>query len=174
MAVDLNSPLPAGRYWIDLIGAERIAKFGGGVKGLNEAHPGLVRIISATRHLENEARDYAESPDLTGVLVALWETVVGNVQDTPERDWVLFQTTAPAIWDFKEMGVPTVAGADVKSEGDTVQRPEPEPDITDKILDWEHGIGGTVGKVVLGSVAIITLGAVGFLVIRTAMTRKGK
>jgi hypothetical protein len=172
MAVDTTKPLPPGRYWIDLIGAERIAKFGGGVKGLNEAHPGLVRVISATRHLQNEARDYAESPDLTGVLVALWETVVGNIQDTPERDWVLFEVTAPAIWDFEAMGTPTVAPAWVKSESDTVQRPAPEPDITTEILDWEHGLASTAKKAVVGTGVIVVLGIVSYLVITKVMARK--
>lgn len=175
MAVMHENPLPPGRYWIDLIGAERIARFGGGVKGLNEAHPGIIRIISATRHLANEARDYAESPDITGDLVKIWEAIAGQIQDTPERDWVLFEVTAPAVWDYDAMGSPTVAGPEVKSEADTVQRPEPEPDITEKIYQATHGgIGGTISKVVLGSVMIVTLGTVGYLVAKTALTRTRK
>jgi hypothetical protein len=172
MAIDRTKPLPVGRYWIDLVGAERIGNFGAGVKGLNEAHAGLVRVISATRHLANEAKDYAESADLTGVLVRLWEGMVGQIQDTPERDWVLFEVTAPAIWDFDVMGTPTVAAAWVKSESDTVQRPAPEPEVTDRILDYTKGIGGAVSKTVLGAVMIVTLGTVGYLVITKAIARK--
>lgn len=172
MTIMRENPIPPGRYWIDLIGPERIGQFGAGVKGLNESHPGIVRIISATRHTENEARDYAESADLTGVLVRLWEGIAGSVQDTPERDWVLFEVTSPAVWDYNAMGTPTVAGKQVKSERDTIQAPEPEPDITEKILGATSGIGGTVSKVVLGSVMIITLGAVGYLVAKAAINRK--
>jgi len=173
MTIQRTNPVPPGRYWIDLVGPQKIGNFGAGVRGLNEAHPGIIRIISATRHLANEAKDYAESPDLTGVLVQLWEGMVGQIQDTPERDWVLFQVTAPAMWEFDTMGTPTVAAANVTSEADTAQRPDPEPDITEQILAVTHGgIGGTISKVVLGSVAIVTLGAVSYLVISRVIARR--
>jgi hypothetical protein len=159
--VDTAKPLPIGRYWIDLIGEQRIGNFGAGVKGLNGAHPGIIRIISATRHVANDAREYAESPDLTGVLVALWETVAGNIQDTPERDWVLFEVTAPALWDFEVMGTPTIAAANVKAESDTVQRPAPEVDPTEKILAVVSdlgSVGGTAAKIGIG---VLVFGIVG-------------
>lgn len=158
MAQVTTNPLPAGRYWIDLIGAERIARFGGGVEGLNEAHPGLIRIVSATRHLANEAKDYAESPDLTGDLVKLWESLAGSIEDTPERDWVLFEVIAPAIWDFDAMGVPTVAGPNIKSESDTGQRPAPEADITTQIQNAAKSAAGTVTTVVYILAAAAGLG----------------
>ena len=106
-----ENPLPVGRYWLDLIGDSKRVSFEGGVKGLNEAHPGLVHVISTAHH--NAGEDGNEQP----------------------RDWVLFATTAPAIWDFEAIGTPTVAAPSVMSEGDTVQRPPPEPGAAEQIAD---------------------------------------
>lgn len=158
MTYATESPLQPGRYWIDLIGEERIAKFGGGIKGLNDAHPGIIKIISATRHLANEARDYAESDDLTGVLVGIWEALAGRISETPERDWVLFQVTSPAVWDFETMGTPTIAGPNVKSEADTVQRPDPEKDPLDKLRE-ELAAAASTGKAIISGALTIGIGA---------------
>jgi hypothetical protein len=160
---DSVGQLAQGRYWIDLIGNERIGQFGAGVKGLNAAHPGLVKIISATRHRANEAREYAEATqpgqeqDLTGLLVELWEGIAGEIPDTPERDWVLFETSAPAVWDFSVMGTPTPAGPEIKSEADTVQRPDPEKEITD-LLPTTGDIGKAAGSVVQAAFFLTLLG----------------
>lgn len=160
MASVTSNTLSPGRYWIDLVGAERIARFGGGVQGLNEAHPGLVRVISATRHMANEALEYAESPDITGDLVKIWEALAGRIEETPERDWVLFEVTAQAIWDFEAMGVPNIAGPDIHSESDTVTRPPPAPDITTQIQNAAESAKGTLTTIVYILAAAAGLGLV--------------
>lgn len=154
MTTVLKNPLSPGRYWVDVIGDKQIATFAGGVKGLNEAHPGLIRIVSSTYHTANETREYAESPDLTGMLVQLWEGLAGQIEDTPSRAWVLFEVTAPAIWDFDVMGTPTIAGETVKTEADTVQRPPPEEDPLDKLRKQLDEAAQT-GKAILSGIATV-------------------
>ena len=47
--------------------------------------------------------------------------------------WYLFVTSAPLPWDAAAWGYPTVAGEDVRSETDVVQRPDPEPDFAERL-----------------------------------------
>lgn len=166
MTTITTNPVPPGRYWMDIIGEEKLAKFAGAIKGLNEAHPGIFRIIGATRHLANEARDYAES-DLTGVLVGIWETLAGRISETPERDWVLFEVTSPMIWDF-DIGAPTVAPPNVTAEVDTIQRPEPEKEPADKIADAVANLPsfGTAAKVAVSTLTLVAVGAGVFLLLK--------
>lgn len=112
MATIRENPLPAGKYWLYLIGEEQRGQFEAGKKGLNEAHPGLVSVVATTHHAANE----------TG-------------SNEPETDWVLFTVSSPAIWDFEKMGLPTVAGKDVTTEADIKSRPDPEKDPLDKLHD---------------------------------------
>jgi hypothetical protein len=125
-----TNPIPAGRYWLDLIGDEKRVRFEGAVSGLNSAHPGLVHVESTVHH----------SADEPGA--------------TQPRDWVLFALSAPTIWDFS-IGTPTIAGANVHSEADTIQRPDPEPDITTRIdnaLRSSQQAVQTIAWVIAGSV----------------------
>lgn len=135
MTVVRENPLPVGRYWLDLIGDEKRVRFEGGVKGLNTAHPGLVHVISTVHHDADE----------------------GSV-GTPARDWVLFETTAPAIWDFEKIGSPTIADKSVTSEADTVQRPEREKDPLDALHDSLSDVG-SLARGAFGVIIGITVAA---------------
>lgn len=112
MATIRENPVPVGRYWLYLIGEEQRGQFEAGVKGLNTAHPNLVRVIATTHHAADE-------------------TGAGE----PETDWVLFEVSSPAIWDFGKMGQPTVAGPEVKTEADVKDRPAPTMDPLDALHD---------------------------------------
>lgn len=165
MTVVKTNPLPKGRYWLDLIGPEHIAAFEGGVKGLNEAHAGLVHVIATTHHAadENQEQNQTGRSWLQVVLDSAGAIVWGEGQPTPERDWALFETTAPAIWDFEAIGVPTIAAANIKAEGDTVQRPDPEKDPLDKLnldlgsIEKAVGIGLGVAAGLALLVVVVTL-----------------
>jgi hypothetical protein len=147
MTVERQNPLPIGRYWLDLVGPEKLARFEGAVKGLNEAHPDIIHVINTAHH------------DATVVPAA------------PQRDWVLFEITSPAIWDHENIGDPTIAGPDVTAESDTVQRP-PEPEdvstrIADTVEDAEKSlgtIGGTIAKVAVGAGVVVVGGLALYLV----------
>lgn len=137
MTVVRENPIPPGRYWLDLIGDEKRARFEGAVKGLNEAHPGLMLVESTTHHAENEnqVNNQTGRSWMQVVLDNAGAIVWGEGQPTPVRDWVLFKLTAPTVWDFEKLGSPTIAGDNIHSEGDTVQRPDPTMDPLDKLHD---------------------------------------
>lgn len=158
MTVVRTNPLPKGRYWIDLIGPDHIAAFEGGVKGLNEAHPGLIHVLSTTHHAkdENQEQNQTGRSWLMVVLDSAGALVWGEGQPTPERDWALFEVTAPAIWDFEAIGTPTIAAPTITSEGDTVQRPDPEKDPLDK-LNVDLGNIGKAVAVGIGAMAGLAL-----------------
>lgn len=132
MATIRENPLPKGRYWLYLIGEEQRGQFEAGKKGLNEAHPGLVTVVATTHH----------NADETG-------------SKEPETDWILFDVSSPAIWDFQRMGSPTEAGKDVTTESDIKSRPEPEKDPLDKLHDELES---------MGSIAALARGAFGVII----------
>jgi hypothetical protein len=92
MALERRTPIPVGRYWIDVIG-ENIPAFDAWAR---------------------------ESPQVVIEASELFE------DDEPRREWVLFRTTAPAAFENRLFGFPTIADESVKTSGDTVQRPDPE------------------------------------------------
>lgn len=49
----------------------------------------------------------------------------------PARDWYLFEVISPVEWEGP--GLPTIAGDNVHTSDDTVQRPPPKPDPLDQI-----------------------------------------
>ncbi len=143
MATIRENPVPAGRYWLYLIGEEQRGQFEAGKKGLNEAHPGLVRVLATTHHEPNE----------TG-------------ENEPETDWILFEVSAPALWDFEKMGFPTVAPKDVTTEADIKTRPEPTEDPLDALQDRladlgtlaKGAFGVIIGFAVAGGVLLLVNG----------------
>lgn len=96
--LERRNPLPAGDYWIDLIGEESQAAFAAW------------------------SFDHANS-----VLVLVTENYEAR-GDFPSRDWVKFQTNAPLAWDAKALGFPNIIqdGESVDSSSDTVSGMEPE------------------------------------------------
>lgn len=112
MTLQRANPLPPGRYWMNLLG-DQSQEFTSGVKGLNESHPDLVRVLVTSHHEAN---------------------ATGN--NEPAYDWVLFSVGGNgAVWDHNLIGTPNIAGPEVTQESDTVQRPAPEKDALDRIND---------------------------------------
>jgi hypothetical protein len=90
----------------------------------------------------------------------------------PPRDWVRFDTTAPVPWEAA-FGFPTIvpAGADVTTSGQTVQRPDPEPEFLDTIDAKKlEGTVFTTAGIVVG-LGILWLG---FQVVIAAKAARGK
>jgi hypothetical protein len=48
-------------------------------------------------------------------------------------EFYIFTTSKDLVWERGDQ--PTIAGPEIKARIDTVQRPDPEPDFTDKIHD---------------------------------------
>lgn len=126
-----EDPIPPGIYWIDSV---EPAAFGADeeevqharelyMRRLDSQNPGAYRIIRTVAHDDGQY----------------------------DRDWILFQVTAPIPrWPSNaHWGLPTVApnGANTQ-EGDTVQRPPPEPglfeDETLGIPTWALFAGSVV------------------------------
>ena len=137
MALERRNPLPPGRYWMNLLG-EQSQEFTAGVKGLNDAHPGLVTVVATSHHDANET---------------------GNGEVA--YDWVLFTVGGNgAAWDQQAIGIPNIAGPEVTQESDTIQRPAPEKDTLDKIgdaLPTVQGLTHTLVNIATAGVALFLL-----------------
>lgn len=145
MTLERRNPLPPGRYWMNLIG-EQSPEFTAGVKGLNESHPGLVKVLTTSHHNEDET---------------------GNKEEP--YDWVLFTVGGNgAVWDQEKIGIPNIAGPEITQESDTIQRPAPEKDVLDKIGDALPTVGGFTHTLV----NIATAGVALFLLIQILKSSK--
>jgi len=58
--------------------------------------------------------------------------------ETPKRQWVLFKVKSPAVFEARKYGFPTIADDNIRTSGDTVQRPDPE--VTPGIPELLDGI----------------------------------
>lgn len=97
--------------------------------------------------------------DLFGAMLPRFEAWAGENRDAvdvvstqsfdsdPPRTWVLFEVRAPfqVDWPQAELGFPTLAGEDVESSDDTVQKPPPEPPFELPSIDSPGGIAALVG-----------------------------
>lgn len=81
------------------------------------------------------------------------------------RDWVLFETDAPLPWDAAQLGFPTIAGPQVQSSSDTVQRPDPEPTPTGKDL---------MREVTSTALALVIAGVVTHVIVSKFFQTKGR
>ncbi len=82
-----------------------------------------------------------------------------SVGSDPDRDWVLFEVTAPTHWDGP--GYPDIAGPNVHTSADTVQAPPPEKNILDQ-LDAKDPLGL---KTVAGNILLVGAAAVAAVLI---------
>lgn len=86
--------------------------------------------------------------------------------DTTEEDedfaFSIFTTSKALVWP-EGIGYPTIAGADIKSRADTVQRPDPEPDLIDQIPTVKQIVSGVGDTVKLVAVVVGIIVAVKFL-----------
>lgn len=132
MTFEKRQPLPPGRYWIDVIGPEKVARF---VSLLNAgATIGAVTVEDTTTW----------SPNLLEGIVGggapqAWFLFSVNFQDFQGRK------VAGLEFDTKEFGFPTIATDDIHSKDDTVQKP---PDPTDTLIPaWAKLAGLVVASV---------------------------
>jgi hypothetical protein len=133
MTIERRRPLPAGRYWVDIFERDR-PQWAAWISVQQNAGNAKVE---ATEHFPGD-----ESKDLE------------------ERDWVLFVTTAETVWPDADMGLaPNIAGKDVHSSTDTIDRPPPEPDPLERL----ERMGDTLvrGVMTAGAVAVGVLVLVG-------------
>jgi hypothetical protein len=90
---------------------------------------------------------------------------IESTVDDGVHSWFLFTTSKPLVWP-EGIGFPTVAGPEIRSRADTVQRPDPVPDFLDSLpsaRDIASGIGNAV-----------TIGAAGLAVLIFFMTVRRK
>lgn len=95
---------------------------------------------------------------------------VDNTESDDAFAFSIFTTTKTLVWP-DGIGFPNVAPASIKSRADTVQRADPEPDVTDQIPTVKAalaGIGGTVQLAVLALVVVVAIKVLG------APGRRGK
>ena len=79
-----------------------------------------------------------------------------HIDGDPPRDWLLFEVTAPTMWDGP--GYPDIATANVHTSADTVQRPDPEKDPLDKLDAGDPlGIKAVVPWIVAGVAAVAAI-----------------
>jgi hypothetical protein len=134
MAVYRDSPVPVGRYWLDLIGPEQAARWAGYQRSMGDDR---VRVVSTEHH----------------------DAIAGSpgIPAAPARDFVIFDVLKPVVYDHSYLPSPEIAPG-VTSESETVQKPEPEPSLS---LPTFSGVGKGIetGLFVVGG-AIVALTAV--------------
>jgi len=117
MAVERTNPLPAGRYWVTVIGAAKIRAF------------------------DSWLRHYRD--DLMAVKVLSTSLDSGGWQRQPSQ-FIAFEVTRDGVADWQGPGLPTIvpAGAPVPSRSSTVRRPDPPSSGVD--LSFLEGPGALV------------------------------
>ncbi len=131
----ITNPLGVGRYWIDLIGQEKIDRFVSFMANpeLGKSH---INLIHTEYHPANVS-------------------MVPGTADTPVREWVLFEVHSPIFWDFTFYGSPTIAGPNVTTEADTIQSP-PVEDMAG-VLDL-RGIGQGIESAITTGLTVVAVG----------------
>ena len=99
MALEKREPLPVGRYWVDAFGDDAV-----------DALTAWTARNAGNINVEQEQRSPGEAGPFTNPVPSMF---------------LLWEVKKPTPWGLK-FSWPTRAGADVKSQTDTVQRPEPE------------------------------------------------
>lgn len=131
---ETKNPLPPGRYWIDVIGADKIRGFYTLLNAANVAAPGLVTV---------------ENVELNGDSVDLQSFLRWVMGDTT-RAWFLFRVADKSKGslsiDQKTFGYASHASDNVKTQEDTIQAP---PDPVDEAND-QLGKIITLAELVLG------------------------
>jgi hypothetical protein len=111
MTLEKRSPLPVGRYWIDVATADKIGQFSTLI-GAGEAL-GAVRL---------------ENVQIEGSSTTLDDVLRVLAGGTTPIAWFLFDVTGLGTFsiDAKTFGYPTVAGSDVHNQSDTTTEAEAE------------------------------------------------
>jgi hypothetical protein len=104
MALERRRPLPGGRYWLDVFAKNRPAW---------EIWSSAMKAVGRLKITHSES--------------------FAAIGDSEEHDFLIFETDAETIGWPEELGSPTIAGPEIQSSADTVQRPDPMPDPIDQI-----------------------------------------
>jgi hypothetical protein len=134
--LERRNPIPAGRYWIDVIGTENIKAF---FSLMNEAQKlGVVQI-------EN-----SEFQGTTFDLDTILQKIAGG--GDPQA-WVLFRVTGVGTisLDNTRFGYPTIATTNIEHKDDTSQAP-PTPSGLSAVPMWLWLGGGLVALVAVASI----------------------
>jgi len=136
-ALERKTPLPPGRYWIDVFGDLR-APFHAWAKG---HYPDVV---------VTTVQSFEKAP--------IRDDHVGN----KARDFVIFEVKKPVPWHAPTFGFPTIATKDVQSEQDTGDTPK-ETDwmgnVVAPVTTGQKILGAA--KIGIGLIVSIGLGALG-------------
>lgn len=124
-------------------------------------------ILPKGRYWIDVSKDPKQLGTFEGFLSAFKDSI--HVDSTEEDDdfaWYLFTTAKDLVWP-EGIGRPTIAGPNIHSRSDTVQRGDPEKDFTDT-LPTTTDIGKAVGSAVQTAtiVVVIAIGAAVFLAAR--------
>ena len=138
MTIERRRPLPVGRYWADIFPKNRPA-------------------FDAWLKVNTERASVVSSQFFP------------LVDGAPEHDWVLFATSAETLWPDDVLGfAPNVASEGTNSSDDTVQKPPPEPSITDQA---SAALSRMTGAIYLAAGGIA---ACGVLVLLLALNKRRK
>lgn len=106
MAVERSTLLPAGRYWVTVVGADAIARFDAWLARYREQ--ANVRVLSTSL----DAGGWNRKPS----------------------QFIVFEVIRPGVVSWEGPGLPNKIppGAPIPSRSDTAKRPDPERSIIDK------------------------------------------
>lgn len=139
MALERRRPLPAGRYWLDVMPAtkEKWDMWRAAMANVESVK------VETTEHF----------PAQTGI---------PGVPDTLERDFVIFTLTAPNVaWQVVGLPSPTIAPKSVTTSADTGDVPPPEPGPLEQLGQAAAGIGSSAKVGIgVGVAAVIVIGAI--------------
>lgn len=133
MALERRSPLPRARYWITAFG---------------EKEPMLAAFL--------------KTQSMAGFLQV---TITENIEETsdhPSGSFFVFVVKQPDTvpWPATLFGFPNLAGADIKSLADTVQRPDKPQDGLDDLGDFIEKVadtGSTIAWLAGGAAVVLIL-----------------
>lgn len=127
--IERRRPLPAGRYWADIFRP-------------NVYWDAWVQMYGQAGKIHGEVSEHFP-----------------GVEGSPDRDFVIFTTSEELPWPDADMKVtPSVAGPDVHSSSDTVQRPDPEKDPIGKITDIAEGVTGKLNTAFTAVLVVLVAG----------------
>ena len=136
--LERRNPLPPGRYWQDIF-----------APNFDAFHAWLVANKESV-HVEVAQSFSGKEPEM-------------NIPNAIDREFYIFTVSDPVTWDQTHWGFPTLAGKNVTTSDDTVQRPPKEKDILDQVSDAlpsPAGVIGTIEGLLIAGVAIAILLAV--------------
>ncbi len=119
MSFERKNPLPPGRYWLTVVGVEKIKAF----SGLLNAATVLGVVVTENIELNGTSID----------LEAVLQAILGETGEP--RAWYLFRVTGIGTFsiDQKTFGFANIATDNIHNQDDTVQKPDPVGDAQDTV-----------------------------------------